>query len=137
MFDVKTDTQFHGRDFSHLLGDEGSKQAETWTDIAFARGTGDQAGWLMAVSDRYKLVVASNDQPWLFDLERDPDELINMIDNSAYRAIATDLGVKLEAYCNEFKDPRLESPRIAADIDWLARGKGPYPGPTSVPGNRR
>ena len=127
IFDIKTDGS-HGRDFSSLLVDDASKQSDTWTDIAFARGTGDKNGWLMAVSDRYKLVVASNDQPWLFDLERDPDEMINMIENSAYREIARDMGAKLENYCKEFKDPRFDSPRVAADIEWLARGKGPYPG---------
>ncbi len=129
IFGIKTETRFHGRDFSSLLGNVAGNQADTWTDIAFARGTGDIPGWLMAVTDRYKLVIATNDQPWLFDLERDPDELINMIENSAYRAIASDLAVKLEGYCREFQDPRFKSPRVASDIEWLARGKGPYPGP--------
>lgn len=135
MFEISTEVKFHGRDFSSLLGHDADATADKWKDIAFTRGTGGKYGWLMAVTDRYKLVVSSNDQPWLFDLERDPDELINMIDNSAYREITRDLAGELEQYCKKFKDPRLASPRVAQDIQWAVRGNGPYPGSKTNPEN--
>ncbi len=128
MVNVKTDQVFHGRDFSKLLA--GTEDQTNWNDVAFARGTGDQAGWLMAVSDRYKLVMATNDRPWLFDLERDPDEVLNMINNVAYREIARELAKELENYGATFNDPRASAPSLAADLKWAAHGNGPYPGRT-------
>lgn len=125
---VETEAKFHGRDFSSLLVSDRDRVDEVaWKDIAFARGTGENAGWLMAVSDRYKLVFSSSDRPWLFDLDRDPDELINMIDNPAYREIAREMAVDLEQYGAEFKDPRIELPSVATDVHWAAHEDGPYP----------
>ncbi|MEL7499346.1 MAG: sulfatase-like hydrolase/transferase [Planctomycetota bacterium] len=121
--DVKSDQDFHGRDASPLFNGAG----ETWDDIAFVRGTGDQGGWLMAVSDRHKLVISTQDEPWLFDLERDPDELINQRDNPGYREIVQKMGTALRAYAVEFDDPRLSDKRVATDLDWCA-GRGKYSG---------
>jgi len=125
MFDTKTDRKFHGRDFSRLLT-KGDSKVDDWHDIAFSRGTGESSGWLMAVTDRYKLVVSSNDQPWLFDLERDPDEMVNMLSNPGYREIGMKLGAELESYIKKFDDPIGESKQVMADLDWAARGKGAY-----------
>ena len=137
MFGVSTEQKFHGRDFSKLLT-KGSneKKLEDWNDVAFCRGTGEKNGWIMAVSDRYKLVVSSNDQPWLFDLERDPDEMINMVSNAGYREVGMKLATELEGYVKKFEDPRKDSPKIVADLDWAARGKGPYEG-KPVPKKKR
>ncbi len=126
LFGIKTKANFHGRDFSPLLRNGDASTNPEWNDIAFVRGTGDKFGWLMAVSDRYKLIFSSNDQPWLFDLDRDPDEMINMINNPAYRDIAKTMALELEQYGAKYKDPRMESPRIAADIKWAAHEEGPY-----------
>ena len=128
MFEVKSDTKFHGRDFSPLINGSDDKASQAWDDIAFARGTGEKSGWLMAVTDRYKLVMSASDQPWLFDLERDPDEMINMLDNSGYRNIVKDLATKMEFYGQTFKDERISEKAIAKDIQWAAHGSGAYPG---------
>ncbi|MFT5304236.1 MAG: arylsulfatase A-like enzyme [Mariniblastus sp.] len=130
MFEVSTEQKFHGRDFTELLTGK-TKTGNAWEDIAFARGTGETAGWLMAVTDRYKLVVSTSDKPWLFDLKRDPDEMINMIDNSAYREIARKLSASLTAYGEKFKDPRAKAPSVVADLSWAIEGKGTYPGRTA------
>jgi arylsulfatase A-like enzyme len=128
LFEKEVSADFHGRDFSKLLTQETA--VDDWDDVAFARGTGDMVGWLMAVSDSHKLVVASNDQPWLFDLKRDPDEMMNMLSNPAYRDTARNLAIKLKGYGVEYRDPRMESPRIKADLGWLINGKGPYVAPS-------
>ena len=133
MIDVETDQKFHGRDFSALLTKGADGKVDGWNDVAFCRGTGEKSGWLMAVSDRYKLVVSSNDQPWLFDLERDPDEMINMISSPGYREIGMKLGAELENYGKKFKDPRLESAKVKADLNWVARGKGSYEDSATAP----
>ncbi|MCP4097970.1 MAG: sulfatase [Planctomycetaceae bacterium] len=126
LFETDANADFHGRDFSSLLT---QTAGDDWDDVAFARGTGDIAGWLMAVSDRHKLVVATSDQPWLFDLKRDPDEMINMLDNPGYRDTARELAIKLKEYGVKYQDPRMESPRIKADLGWLINGKGAYSTP--------
>jgi arylsulfatase A-like enzyme len=128
LLEKEVDVEFHGRDFSKLLTQDAA--VEDWDDVAFARGTGDMAGWLMAVSDRHKLVVASSDRPWFFDLKRDPDEMINMLDNPAYHEIARKLAIKLKEYGVKYADPRMESRRIKADLGWLIDGKGPYVAPS-------
>ena len=136
LLDKDVNVDFHGRDFSKLLTEEPGNEA--WDDVAFARGTGDVAGWLMAVSDRHKLVIATNDQPWLFDLERDPDEMVNMLGNPGYRDTAQELAKKLKEYGFKYQDPRMNDPRIKADLDWLLNGKGSYVAPkVSSKGKKR
>lgn len=115
---------FHGRDASGLIKAD-SKTVASWNDIAFVRGTNEKAGWLMAVSDRYKLVISSQDEPWLFDLKRDPDEVINQRDNPGYREVVRSMGKQLGDYCGKFDDPRRLFGRIQQDLDWAVSGK-PY-----------
>lgn len=69
----------HGRDLSALLG-SGEVPAE-WRDLVCLRSTsglGEAPRWLAAVSDRWKLVLAPGEVPWLYDLEDDPHELANV-----------------------------------------------------------
>lgn len=58
--------------------------------------------WLSVANYRYKLVVSREDKPWLFDLERDPDELINFYQDPEYKAVGAkfmkDLKSKMELY---------------------------------------
>ncbi len=97
-----------------------------WDDIAFVRGTGVEAGWLAAVTDRYKLVLATGDEPWLFDLEQDPDELVNRFTDPAYRETVRELSGKLAEYGQTFRDPRAANVHIQADLSWAIRGSGAY-----------
>lgn len=124
---VATDREFHGRDASVLFNQSASQATKDWNDIAFTRGTNKDAGWLMAVTDRYKLVLSSQDEPWLFDLERDPDEIVNQRDNPGYRDIVQKLGSALAKYTETFDDPRRKVPSVASDLKWAA-GKQKYPG---------
>lgn len=101
---------------------------EDWEDVAFLRGTGTRQGWLTVVSDRYKLVFAPNDMPWLFDLERDPDELTNFFAHAGYREIVQRLATRLRGYENRVGDPFLQHPLVKADVEWAATGSGEYPG---------
>mgnify|MGYP003329044468 CR=1 FL=1 len=72
-----------GRDATALF--TGSKT--DWSDMAFIRSTSAGKPWLCAVSDRYKLVYSDMGDPWLFDLERDPDEMTNLFNNAASKKI--------------------------------------------------
>ena len=122
MFEVKTEVKFHGRDFSSLLTQ--AQRTEKWNDIAFARGTGDVDGWLMAVSDQHKLVFSANDEPWLFDLERDPDEVVNMFQHPGYRDIVKTMATELEGYGKTYDEPFMKSDCFANKIKEAAHGSG-------------
>ena len=124
MFGQESDVNFHGRDVSDLLTT--GQAPSDWNDIAFARGTGDKKGWLMAVSDRYKLVISSNDSPWLFDLERDPDEMINVASHAGYRETVQGMGKQLLNYCETYADPFVDSEKVKRDLEWAISGQGEY-----------
>lgn len=123
----KVTGKVHGRDASKLIAT--GKTPDGWKDIAFVRGTGSTKGWLMAVTDRYKLIFSSQDEPWLFDLQRDPDEVVNMFTNDAYRETVQSLAKSLHEYGVTHEDPFLQDARIAADIEWSINGKGSYQAP--------
>ncbi|MEN8127264.1 MAG: sulfatase, partial [Planctomycetota bacterium] len=68
-----------GRDCSELL--ISGKAPMDWNDIVFFRQGGkNEEAWVGAVTQRYKLVLSSDDKPWLYDLAEDADELVNYYD---------------------------------------------------------
>ena len=104
-----------GQDSSHLF-----KNTETpldWSDTRFLRGT---ENWIAAISDRYKLVISKTDQPWLFDLEENPDEITNFIRDPTYRPIVKRLGAALKDYCLYHEEPHFEDSFIKADLEWAS-----------------
>ena len=119
-----------GRDTSGLLlGKHWMKQVG---DVVFLRGAsnpGKAGQWLAAVTPRYKLVVSPVDKPWFFDLEKNPDETTNFFDDPAYRDELRKLAEYLQVYGHVFKDPDVEQPLIKADLEWMAKGTGPYRNP--------
>ena len=68
-------------------GDYTKKQTRFITDSAKQK-------WASAVRDDYKLTL-SGDEPWLFDLNKDPHELINFYGDSNYTAIAQEMQEEL------------------------------------------
>lgn len=101
----------------------GSKPNQ-WREIAFLRkasaghkGKGKgKSCWLCAVTDRHKLIVSSTDDPWLFDLEKDPDELANKAGDPAYRPILQKLARGLQAYGKRYRDPYAGNGKVKADL---------------------
>ena len=98
---LETAGREEGRDASALF--TGNVPAD-WKDVAFLRGT-SKRGWLAAVTDDYKLVYSPQDRPWLFDLNKDPDELTNFFDDPDYRDVVKRLTGELIRYCKEHNDP--------------------------------
>ena len=122
-----------GRDASALFT-TGKAPAE-WKDIAFMRSTcrpGSPPVWLAAVTSRYKLVFSQNDKPWLFDLEKDPDELVNFFQHPECRETLRSLSKELIAYCETHNDPAGGEPKYKADLAWAAEGTGEYTLPPGV-----
>jgi arylsulfatase A-like enzyme len=99
-----------GRDASALFI---GKTPRDWKDVAFLRSTG-KTGWLCAVSDDYKLVYSPHDDPWLFDLKNDPDELDNRFGEPEYREVVQQLTRALIQYCRDHQDPNGQEPKIQA-----------------------
>ena len=115
-----------GRDASELFTK--ADAAKGWKDITFMRGTGSggSANWLAAVTARYKLVFSPDDNPWLFDLEKDPDELTNFFGDPAYRRTVRFLAKDLVAYCRTYNDHYSSDPKIKSDLAWAAEGTDKY-----------
>ncbi|TWU56034.1 sulfatase family protein [Rubripirellula reticaptiva] len=103
-----------GRDASALLLGESN---DDWNDVTFLRSAGMKPGWLAAVSDRYKLVVSVSDDPWLFDLQSDPDELVNQFGRPDHAAVTKSLAHALQEYAQSYGDTHLESSPIAKSIE--------------------
>jgi len=99
-----------GRDASALFT---SGAPADWEDIAFIRGTHN---WLCAVTHRYKLVYSKQDSPWMFDLEKDPNELNNVFGEPAYKETAAALTRQLMAYCKKYADPYGSEPKTRAEM---------------------
>lgn len=115
-----------GRDVGELF--TSGVAPKGWNDLSVIRSTGGEKGhWIAAVSDHYKLVYASDGDPWLFDLKEDPDELINFINDESCREEIRELGQGILQYGEGIHDPYLDEARIKADIEWSINGQGKYP----------
>jgi choline-sulfatase len=80
-----------GRSFlQQIIGDEG---ADAWEDVAFSEYCSDEYGpdggcyQRMVRSGRWKLIYYQGQQPQLFDLQEDPDELVDRAPDPACREI--------------------------------------------------
>lgn len=118
LMSVETAGKEQGRDASKLFLT--GRRPPHWTGPTILRSTGKgNEGWIAAVSDRWKLVYSVDDPPWLFDLERDPDELVNHYADPAANDVIRSFSRALADYGERFADPRLRDPRIET---WVADG---------------
>ncbi len=63
--------------------------------------------WVSVVNNRYKLVVSQEDKPWLFDLKRDPDELINFYQDPEYKSIGEKFQKELKKQMELYNEGKL------------------------------
>ena len=105
MMDVDADDmEFHGIDGSNeFLADEAESTGDRIIYITNAGGR-----WVAAADHRYKLVLSHLETPWLFDLEKDPNELVNLYGDSEYKAIGETLKIELIRQMKAFGEPALE-----------------------------
>ncbi|MDW5288099.1 sulfatase [Formosa sp. PL04] len=105
IMDVKTDAKFQGLDTSDdFLNDEKEITGDRITYYAKSGGW-----WVAAVNDRYKLVIDKKEKPYLFDLERDPNELINFYYDADYKEIAEKLQKELFKQMKDVDEPGLKT----------------------------
>ncbi len=122
LMDVEHSGSEEGRDASVLFTSEKTKKE--WDDIVFLRGSGHDknnapSSWIAAVSDRYKLVYSTleGNSPWLYDLEKDPDELINYYSDPEYSQVVKEFAKKLKNYCIQYSDPRFEIMYVKQELE--------------------
>lgn len=96
--------EFHGKDTS--AGFQGLEKGVAGDRVVYITNAGSK--WVAAVDRRYKLVLSPRDDPWLFDLEKDPDELINFYTNPEYKPIAEKMQAELIAQMKTYGEPALE-----------------------------
>ena len=110
-----------GKDFSNIALHPGDQN--NFEDITFVRstGTGNNGNWIGAFTSRFKLILSKNDDPWLLDLETDPDELVNFINESENSELVKDLAKQLHQYADQFSDPFLQGTKMADDLEELLK----------------
>lgn len=116
---ITHNVKMQGIDYSKVVTDP-SVSSEI-QDIAFVRSTGtvQDGKWIGSFSSRYKLILSSEDDPWLLDLKQDPDELHNHILEPGNEEIVRDLAIKLRAYATEFQDLFLQNTKMSDDLGKL------------------
>ena len=108
MMGIQSDDAFHGADTSSDFLSPEKKVVDGERITYFAKTGG---WWVAAVSNRYKLVLDKTEKPWLIDLEKDPDELVNQYNNPEYKEVAKRLQDELFKQMKQFEEPGLENSR--------------------------
>jgi uncharacterized sulfatase len=65
-----------------------------------------------AFDQRYKLILSVADKPWLFDLEKDPDELTNQYGREGYDEVTKRLQNELLSQMKKYKEPALAGGKL-------------------------
>jgi len=99
---------FHGMDASADF--KGSEKVLSEDRIVYM--TNAASRWVAAVNNQYKLVLSPTDKPWLFDLEKDPDEVINFYNKLEYKDIADRLTKELYRQMELYQEPLLKEGTI-------------------------
>jgi hypothetical protein len=98
---------FQGVDGSQELTNQQMVTANA-EQIVFSFDTGNTPIWAAAIMDGYKLVVSKNGFPWLFDINRDPEELINYASSKWHRDIYVELREGMIHILKEYQVPLTE-----------------------------
>tara|TARA_R110002096_G_scaffold40688_19_gene110395 strand:+ start:1726 stop:3204 length:1479 start_codon:yes stop_codon:yes gene_type:complete len=108
-----------GRDLSGVF-QGGELEGE---DITFMRGTNkgpeDTKGWIAAVTPTHKLVLSDVDEPWLLDLNKDPDELKNFVKDPEQAVILKKMAKQLKRYGNRNSDAKIDDPHTGKVLQEL------------------
>lgn len=116
IMNVQSSGEEDGQDASSCFL-EGEAPAN-WDDIVFLAM--DNESWLSAISGPYKLILSPRDMPYLFNTERDPLEMENIVNNPENREIVKTLALKLKDYCLRHKDfTYLRYSKVRHDIEYL------------------
>jgi hypothetical protein len=117
LLDLPADPDDQGRNLSTTLVDVSSDAVDRQSPpIIFLRNSGTSARWVAAIDARYKLILSVSDDPWLFDNEQDPDELLNFYGRPGTKGVAQRLAKALREYGARVKDPYFEHQQIIVSL---------------------
>jgi arylsulfatase A-like enzyme len=103
--------EFHGIDASaDFLGSEKVVHGERIVYI-----TNAASRWVAAVNSQHKLMLSPSDNPWLFDLEKDPNELINFYNDPEYKQTADQFKARLIELMKKYDEPLLKTGKLIYD----------------------
>ncbi|WP_146396027.1 sulfatase [Planctomycetes bacterium CA13] len=117
MLGKEAPVETEGRDASALLTGKGDAQ---WKDVAIIQSSGLKPSWVAAVSDRFKLVLSTSERPWFFDLQQDPNELKNLINNPESRSTVRTLARELIDHVGKAEDPQCINTKLAEQLAELS-----------------
>jgi arylsulfatase A-like enzyme len=103
---LKPHPSMQGADLSQtLLGSRGGGPDSAFFQIYGPyRGDGTEGGWRGVRTHRY-MYARYQDKPWvLYDLEKDPDQLHNLVDDPASAALRRDLQARLDTWMKSTGD---------------------------------
>ncbi|MEZ6042702.1 MAG: sulfatase [Planctomycetaceae bacterium] len=105
-----------GRNLASDLRDAKGTEDSVKSETTILRSATATAHWIAAVDHRYKLILSTDDVPWLFDAAEDPDELKNFYRQPGTEAITKSLAKALKTYRDNTSDPQFENEHIAASL---------------------
>ncbi|OYP37984.1 sulfatase-like hydrolase/transferase [Rhodopirellula sp. MGV] len=114
LIDQPNNPDDEGRDLSAAFTSQSVKPGD---EVTFLRNAGTSASWVAAVNRRYKLILSTDDRPWLFDAEQDPDELLNFYRRPGTEGVAEKLAESLQTYSTRTNDPYFQHPAIRRSLD--------------------
>ncbi|MEM9282136.1 MAG: sulfatase-like hydrolase/transferase [Verrucomicrobiota bacterium] len=92
-------------------------------DVTFMRGTTknveDTKGWIAAVSPTHKLILSDQDEAWLQDMEKDPDELQNFVKDPEQRPVLKKMAKQLKRYAEKHNDAKIKDPHTSRVLQEL------------------
>lgn len=110
MAGVKNQPETAGRDLNALIKKPNRKK---WDDITFSR----MGSWVAAFDSRYKFIIDNTKaEPWLMDLEKDPDEGSNFYGEKGYEEVSKRMAKRLNEYMHEQKDPLVEDQQLMGKL---------------------
>ena len=109
---LKNGHKMEGANFSELILNP--NQQSDWQNFTVVKSSNKSAKWIAAVTSKYKLVLSENDPPWLLDLETNPEETVNYIDER--KEVVRDLANRLKAYAENHEEPFLLDSKMGDEM---------------------
>lgn len=100
-----------------ILGETDKHRDAVFTTINAMKGRGNKLRMIRTNKWKYVLNWEPRDIDELYDLEKDPGELNNLIFEPKYKPIIEELRMKLFKWMEETKDPYLEEAKKASEIE--------------------
>ena len=70
----------------------------------------DTKGWIAAVTPTHKLILSDEDEAWLHDLDKDPDELQNFVKDPEQGPVLKKMAKQLKRYGEKYNDAKIKDP---------------------------